>query len=284
MRLGTVAALWRYPVKSMGGERLESATFTWRGIPGDRGWAIYDETRKGISGGKRLPRLRGCHARYLEAPVAGAASPAVEITLPDGSRFLSDDAESAQRLTAHVGKPVSLRALGPAGTETDPRITMQDEDEETVRQLNGLWPGEPMPDYSAFPPDKLRLLRQGNFFDALPVHLLTHTTLRTLENIAPDSQWEPRRFRMNLLVDADASDGYPELGWLGRRLRVGGAVLEMVAGCPRCVMVTQPFDEVPEDHRIMRTLVRETHHTAGVYARVAQEGPVKTGDPIEIVE
>ena len=88
---------------------------------------------------------------------------------------------------------------------------------------------------------------------------------------------------MNLLVESDATGGYPELGWLGRRLRVGSAVLELVAGCPRCVMVTQPVDDVPEDHRIMRTLVRETQHTAGIYARVAAEGTVRIGDAIEIL-
>lgn len=47
MRIGTVSGLWRYPVKSTGGERLESAVLTWRGIPGDRGWAVYDELRCG---------------------------------------------------------------------------------------------------------------------------------------------------------------------------------------------------------------------------------------------
>ncbi len=283
MHVGTLSQLWRYPVKSMAGEPLETASLTWRGIPGDRGWAIYDETRKGITGGKRLPRLRACAARYLEPPVAGAASPAAEITLPDGVRFHSDHDDASQRLSDYLGKRASFRALGPAGTETDPRLTMQDEDEETVRALNGLWPGEPMPDYSAFPPDKLRLLRQGNFFDALPIHLITRTTLRTLETIAPDSVWDPRRFRMNLLVESDATDGYPELGWPGRRLRVGAAVVELVAGCPRCVMVTQPVGDVPEDHRIMRTLVRETQHTAGVYARVAGEGVMRVGDTIELL-
>jgi len=36
VRIGTVTQLWRYPVKSMGGQRLDTAAVTWRGIPGDR--------------------------------------------------------------------------------------------------------------------------------------------------------------------------------------------------------------------------------------------------------
>lgn len=283
MRVGTVSQLWRYPVKSMAGERLESVLFSWRGIPGDRGWAIYDETRRGVTGGKRMPRLRACHARYLETPVAGEASPAVEIVLPDGIRFRSDAADASGRLGDYLGKAVSFRSLGPAGSESAPRLTMQDEDAETVRALNGLLPGEPMPDMSAFPPERLRQLRQGNFFDAFPVHLLTRTTLGTLSRIAPDSRWDERRFRPNLLVEDAGEDGYPEQDWMGRRLQVGAATLEVVTGCPRCVMVTQPVDDVPEDHRIMRTLVRETRHTAGIYARVIGEGGVRIGDPITLL-
>jgi hypothetical protein len=176
MRIGTVAQLWRYPVKSMAGERLEAATLTRRGIPGDRGWAVYDESRNGITGAKRLPLLRGCRARYASEPVAGAGSPPAEITLPDGARVPSDSADAARWLGDLLGRPVTLRSLGPAGGESAPRLTSEGETPETVRALNGLLPGEPMPDMSEFPPERLRQLRRGSFFDAFPIHLLTRTT------------------------------------------------------------------------------------------------------------
>jgi uncharacterized protein YcbX len=38
--VGCVAALWRYPVKSMAGEALEHADVAWHGVPGDRRWAF----------------------------------------------------------------------------------------------------------------------------------------------------------------------------------------------------------------------------------------------------
>ena len=38
IEIGKVEALFRYPVKSMGGERLEVAELGWYGIDGDRGW------------------------------------------------------------------------------------------------------------------------------------------------------------------------------------------------------------------------------------------------------
>jgi uncharacterized protein YcbX len=148
----------------------------------------------------------------------------------------------------------------------------------------GILPGEPEPDMSAFSPERLRLLRQGNFFDAHPLHLITRTTLRTLARLAPESDWDERRFRPNLLIETDDPDGFPELAWPGRRLRVGDAMIEVVTGCPRCVMVTLQGDGLPQDHRIMRTLVRETNHTAGVYAGVAGEGEVREGDTIELLD
>ena len=48
-------------------------------------------------------------------------------------------------------------------------------------------------------------------------------------------------------------------------------------------MVTQAVDEVPHDPRVMRTLVRETHHAAGIYAFVAEPGEVRVGDTVEVL-
>lgn len=284
MRIGTIAELWRYPVKSMGGERLRAAELSWRGIPGDRGWAVYDETRAGITTAKRLPPLRDCRARYMTEPMAAEGSPRAEITFPDGGSSSTDASDTAQRLSALVGRQVSLRALGPAGSEAAPRVTTAGESPETIRALMGILPNEPEPDYSAFTPDRLRALRQGNFFDAFSLHLLTRTTLRTLARLGPESDWDERRFRANLLVEADDADGFPELTWLGRKLRIGRALLDVVMGCPRCVMVTLAENEMPNDHRIMRTLVRETNHIAGLYLSVAEEGELREGDVIELVE
>jgi uncharacterized protein YcbX len=284
MRVGTIVQLWRYPVKSMGGERLAAAHLGLRGIPGDRGWAVYDEARQGITGAKRLPGLRGCRARYGVEPQENEAPPPAHVTLPDGSEVATDAGDAALRLAAALGRPVSLRSLGRAGTGSAPRLTTQGESPEFVRALMGVMPGEPLPDMSAFPPERLAMLREGNFFDALPVHLLTRTTLATLAGLAPESVWDERRFRPNLLVEADEKQGYPELAWVGRRVRVGRAVIQIVTGCPRCVMVTQPVDELPQDHHVMRTLVREIRHTAGIYASVVEPGAMRVGDAVERID
>ncbi len=282
--LGTVAQLWRYPVKSMGGERLESARVGHRGIPGDRGWAVFDETRGGVTNAKRSAALRACRARYVREPVSGDAPPAVEIVLPNGTPLLGDSIDAARALSELLGRAVSLRALGPEGSAAAPRLSTADEPQDVVRAMNGVLPGEPLADLSEFTPERLRRLREGNFFDAYPLHLLTDASLRTLARLAPDVSWDERRFRPNLFVATTDVEPYPERAWIARRLLAGEATLEFVTECPRCVMVTQAVDDVPQDHRVMRMLVQHTRHRVGVYGGVAAEGTVRVGDPIALLD
>ena len=68
MQIGTVKQIWRYAVKSMAGERLESCNVGTLGIPADRGWAIRDETTGETTNGKNMPLLMQCEARYCEPP------------------------------------------------------------------------------------------------------------------------------------------------------------------------------------------------------------------------
>jgi uncharacterized protein YcbX len=104
---GTISELWRYPVKSMGGESLPCASFDAHGIPGDRHWAVYDETKERITNGKKLPLLMQCQARYLEADgVPGA----VLIQLPDGRELHSDHEGVHEELSRFLGRPLRLVA------------------------------------------------------------------------------------------------------------------------------------------------------------------------------
>jgi uncharacterized protein YcbX len=107
---GSLLELWRYPVKSMGGESLESASVTERGIVGDRLWALRDEATGLVTDGKKIPKLMTCSARYLEQPGRGASDPVppVAITLPGGSEVRSDESDAHQRLSAYCGRPVTL--------------------------------------------------------------------------------------------------------------------------------------------------------------------------------
>jgi uncharacterized protein YcbX len=89
MIIGTVGELWRYPVKSMGGERLDACPVGLAGFLGDRGWAARDDAAGETRGARHLPPLLQCSARYREPP-AGGRLPHVDITLPDGTHVGDD--------------------------------------------------------------------------------------------------------------------------------------------------------------------------------------------------
>jgi len=89
MRIGTVKEIRRYAVKSMAGENLDECAVGLTCIPGDRGWALRDETTGEITNGKNLPRLMQCAARYREAPRSDFI-PHVDLTFPDGAMVGSD--------------------------------------------------------------------------------------------------------------------------------------------------------------------------------------------------
>ena len=281
-----VVSLWRYPVKSLGGERISRAEILGGiGIPGDRGWALRDKIGE-IRGAKQIPALLRCDARYLEEP-QGGATPPVEITFPDGGRLASGDAGVSQRLSALAGKPLELVARRPA-SDVEFYTRREPLDLEAMRAVFALEPDEPLPDLSVMGPEILRELAlymspRGTFFDTVEIHLVSTQALATLQRRLPESQVDVRRFRPNLLVDFGNDEDLPEHALSGRKLRVGTALLELVAPMVRCGMVTQPQGPLPKDTRILRTLVREQKQQLGAALRVLEPGEVAEGDAVEVL-
>ena len=106
MLLGSVGELWRYPVKSMRGERLPAAHIETRGFAGDRRFAVYDAEGK-IGSGKITRRFRPIAG--LRAHSARAEADGVVIESPNGVVIRSDGSDTDAALTASLGQPVTLR-------------------------------------------------------------------------------------------------------------------------------------------------------------------------------
>lgn len=285
MSIGTISALYRYPVKSMGGERVDALSLSHRGVYGDRAWAVRDEERGGIRGGKRFPELMQCSARYLETP-PDEGSISAELTLPDGSTLGIDDPATAERLSDLVRSPLTVWPLLPADQLEHYRrgAPVLDDMEAEFRRIFGRTADEPLPDVSGFP-DFLREFESppGTYFDAFPILLMTTESLATLEQSAPEQAYHVDRFRPNLLVETGSDDPFPERSWLGQTLRIGTVELEITMNCPRCVMTTHGFRDLPKDPGIMRTLVRENGGELGVYATVRTPGEIRQGDSLTTV-
>ena len=97
-----VLELWRFPVKSMGGEALSSASVTATGIEGDRAWGVRDLATGNVLTARRAPELLFASAR-LEGDE-------LVIKLPDGTETVDDSA-----LSRWLEREVELAAAGEQG-------------------------------------------------------------------------------------------------------------------------------------------------------------------------
>jgi uncharacterized protein YcbX len=94
-----------------------------------------------------------------------------------------------------------------------------------------------------------------------------------------------RRFRPNVVIaihDSVAGE-FPEQNWLGRHVRIGDIEVEINLPCPRCVMVTRDFADLPHDRDVLRTVVLHADQRIGVYANIVQPGTLQMGSPVTLV-
>jgi uncharacterized protein YcbX len=162
-----VAEIWRYPVKSLQGERLDTAVVTFGGIEGDRRFAIYDrETGLGLTA-RRVPELLFAVARFGDGRRP-------EVSLPDGS-IASDD----RALSTWLGRPVALRSA----------------DEDVPRRYENVvdFEHEAVSEWNAFHG------ADAAFHDSPAVRV-------SLVSTATIGSWDRRRFRPNILLDGEGED------------------------------------------------------------------------------
>jgi hypothetical protein len=289
--VGTISALSRFPVKSMRGEPLSAAEVTEGGVLGDRAYALVEaDTAKVLSG--KTPRLGtqllGCRAAFVASPTPDQDLPPVRITLPDGTSVSSDSSDADATLSRFLGREVTLQRAAPDDFTIDQyHPDVEDLDPEghrdtvTESKLGSAFfaqAGIPSP------------VQDGSFLDLFPVSVLTTSTLAQLRSLRPESRFDERRFRMNVVVDT-RDDGFVENGWPGRTLELGDTVrLTVFLPDPRCVMTTLAQDDLPKDNDILRTLAQHNRldvagglwPCAGVYAVVEAAGTTEQGDRVAL--
>src|ERR671937_2900891 len=215
IELGSVASLWRYPVKSMMGEELNATEVTECGLLGDRAYALVDSADGKAATAKnprKWPRLFDFGATFIDPPGVNAKDPRIRITLPDRSAVRSDQPDVDQVLSKAVDRQVTLRAAQPGPVSA----------EEYWPDMEGLDHRDTVTDFA---------LPEGTFFDVAMVHLLTTATLDRLSELYPQGRFDVRRFRPNIVVQpASGEKGFAENGWVGHALAIGPAVRLNITG------------------------------------------------------
>jgi len=166
-----VTEIWRFPVKSMGGETVLDAEVTDLGIVGDRGWSVYDVETGNTLTARRSPDLLFASARVVDGEVV--------VTLPDGSEVGEGDDVA---LSAWLGRSVELRSAGAHDLDVGGTYEVPLDVENDADWVSWQGPG-------------------GAFHDSTKsrVSLVSETTLR---------DWDRRRFRTNVITDGDGEDDF----------------------------------------------------------------------------
>lgn len=243
-----VAQLWRYPIKAHGSESIESVELTkGRTLPGDRQWAVAHEAAK-ADGSEWVPCAnfsRGAKAPALMAIRARSeADGRLTLSHPDLRDLLFDPRTEGAALI-------------------DWSAPLIPDDRAQSARLVGV-PGRGMTD-TDFP----------------SISLLSLPSLSELSGHA-GTDLSPLRFRGNIWFD----DGPAWAEWdlIGKRLRIGDAVLEVRERITRCRATMSN----PETGRIdVGTLdLLESHYDHrdfGVYLTVEEGGRIAVGDRIELL-
>jgi uncharacterized protein len=238
-----VLQIWRYPVKSLGGERLPAARLEpGGGVPGDRQWAVRDVMTGQIATAKRDERLLFAWAETGAGGGVGIGVPGIVDLVP--AECASDT------LSAWLGRRVETcrRSGDPSGASFD----------------------------FGFPVEA-GAHSYGDCGDVL--HLVSRSTLRHLRTFVPgymSASEAVRRTRPNLVVDA-GGEPFAENAWVGRTINLGTARLSVVGATTRCVMVDRAQPGVPT-RELLAGLVERHSGTLGVYATVERPGEV-VADP-----
>lgn len=213
-----------------------------------------DVDELGIAGDRRFGLLDTATGLVLTArrvPDLLMATPVDQggttaIRLPDGT--VTDDSTV---LSAWLGRPVELRR---ACTDATARYEIAEDDDRP----DGDWVQWEGP--------------AGVFHDSARARV----SIIAAEALG---EWDVRRFRPNVVVE-----GGDERALVGRQIRIGEVVLDVVKEIDRCVMVTRPQPGLERDLDVLRTVHRERGGNLGVGALVTRPGSLAVGDVVELVD
>ena len=260
--VGTVESLWRYPVKSMGGEILTESFVGFSGIYGDRCYAFRNSgARKGFPYlNANVQQQMLLYRPQFRHPERAAKPP-----------NLTEATSIAPGVTPANAEPedLLLDVLTPSGA------VVALDDPALIEMLGEGLRGE----------NQLTLVRSDRALtDCRPVSLIS---LQTVQQIGEElgRTVDKRRFRSNVYLDLASKRGFAEEELVGRKLRLGSkAVVAVLERDPRCKMISLDPDTGEHDPEVLRQVAQAHEAFAGVYCAVLVEGVLSPGDPVEVVD
>jgi len=182
----------------------------------------------------------------------------------------------------------------PDGTEVDGEVELAEAVETPIHGRTGVghrvvgpW-GEALADFIGMPIRVIRCDRPGGTRSGNPASIISDGSVRELAAHAGLDWVDSRRFRM--LIDLEDAAAREEDTWLGKRVRIGDAVLRVTKPDARCAMTTHDPDTGEPDLDTLRTIIaykglRDGKNAdLGVLADVEQPGRVSLGDEVTLLD
>lgn len=277
-KLGTAETIRRYAVKSMQGEEIDKADVIEGGLVGDRAFALIDRETGKVASAKFPQKWRTLiqfSAAFKETPTADGPLPPLSLTRPDDTVLDAGGGDLDAELSDIIGREVALTSVQP---ETI-----------SVERLDPLAAEETIVDIGD-------IMTKGRFADYAPIHLITTASLKALAKRAPDVQFDPRRFRPNIVIETPGDQtGFVENSWVGKMIQIGENVrLRITDPSPRCAIPTLAQADLPQNQKVIRTVVAHNKVAVpafdgkelpclGVYGFVERTGALHKGDAVRVV-
>jgi uncharacterized protein YcbX len=247
-----IESMYISPVKSLALQRIDGARLEKPGIPGDRAFFMIDAQAKFFTQREHFPMVQ-VRAAY------DVASDRLTLTFPDGA-VVEDTPGAGEPIetTGHAGRPIDAFLVGGPFAEA----------------------------LSEFAGQPVRLVRPaitGYSFDAYPISVCSMESLQALARAANEPSVDGRRFRQNIYITGTSAHGEDE--WIGGKVRVGSAVLNMKMRDERCVMTTRNPETGEHDLNTLKIIASYRTDIPkevcfGVYATVAEPGDARVGDEV----
>jgi uncharacterized protein YcbX len=254
---GTVAWITIAPVKGLGLVQTDEVELELFGARDNRRFYLVDEDGRMLNGKVVGPLVR-------VVPEYDDKVGRLALRLP-GDEVVAGDIEVGEAVTTDFfGRPVDGHLIA------------------------GPW-STALSDLAGRPVRLVRTARPGDGADRgrkAGVSLVATASLEALAEAAGVDRVDGRRFRM--LFGVDRIPAHAEDGWLGRRVRIGGAVVVPHGNVGRCAVTSQNPDTGEPDLDTLRVLgeyrgdVETTERLPfGVWGEVVEPGRVRIGDTVE---
>jgi uncharacterized protein YcbX len=262
-----LSEIWVYPVKSLGGVRLETAQVEERGLQYDRRWLIVDEE------GKFLTQRSHPEMALIDVAILENGLLLSHRNYPTNAVKVPFQPDTSTEVTVRIWKDwvpaqtVSKTADDWLSAQLQRQVRIVALSENAARRSPAIGAKESS------------LI---SFADDFPFLLTSSESLNDLNSRLPEPVGM-NRFRPNFVIGGAAA--FAEDTW--KSIRISGIGFDLISPCERCVVVTINQETGRKGLEPLRTLSKfrrqERHIIFGQNVTGRGEGIIRTGDAVEIL-